>query len=195
MVPIFEQGQGQGIGYMFDSFVKRFIDICEEHLETGRAKAFAFLVYDFENQHIKDILKNQGGFAQLDRLSGKDLSVFYLHSDNKRLVKAFNEIFLGAFEIKNEYQLPFVLFFTVADREVSNIEIVELEQTDLMFSFKELYDITNNYIAKVKDNSIKKIKPKANKISVYLQTVRKITIEKFIKLIIDKGVEKASEYI
>ena len=195
MVPIFEQGHGQGIGYMFDSFLKRFIDICEEHLENGRAKAFAFLLYDFKNQHIKDILKNQGGFAQLDRLSGNDLSVFYLHSDNRQLVKAFNEIFLGAFEIKNEYQLPFVLFFTVADREVTNIEIVELEQTDLMFSFKELYDITNNYIAKVKDHSIEKIKPKANKITAYFQTFKKIAVDKFIKWIIDKGAEKASEYI
>lgn len=195
MVPIFEQGYGQGIGYMFDSFLKRFIDICEEHLETGRAKAFAFLLYDFQNQHIKDILKNQGGFAQLDRLSGNDLSLFYLHSDNRRLVKAFNDIFLGAFEIKNGYQLPFVLFFTVADQEVTNIEIVELEQTDLMFSFKELYDITNNYIAKVKDSSIEKIRPKANKITEYLQSVKKIAVEKLIKWIIDKGAEKASEYI
>jgi len=195
MVPIFEQGQGQGIGYSFNSFLRRFIDICEEHLETGRAKAFAFLLYDFQNQHIKDILKNKGGFAQLDRLSGNNLSLFYLDSDNRRLVKAFNEIFLGAFEIKNGYQLPFVLFFTVADREVTNIEIVELEQTDLMFSFKELYDITNNYIAKVKDRSIEKIRPKANKITEYLQTVKKIAVDKLIKWIMDKGAEKASEYI
>lgn len=195
MVTIFEQGQGQGIGYSLNSFLRRFIDICEEHLENGRAKAFAFLLYDFKNQHIKDILKNKGGFAQLDRLSGNDLSLFYLDSDNRRLIKAFNEIFLGVFEIKNGYQLPFVLFFTVADREVTNIEIVELEQTDLMFSFKELYDITNNYIAKVKDRSIEKIRPKANKITEYLQSVKKIAVEKLIKWIIDKGAEKASEYI
>jgi len=195
MVTIFEQGHGQGIGYMLDSFLKRFIDICEEHLENGRAKAFAFLLYDFQNQNIKDILKNQGGFAQLDRLSGNDLSVFYLHSDNIQLVKVFNEIFLGAFEIKNDYQLPFVLFFTVADREVTNIEIVELEQTNLMFSFKELYDITKNYISKIKDHRIEKIQPKANKITAYFRTFKKIAVDKLINWIIDKGAEKASEYI
>ena len=90
MIPIFEQGHGEGIGHSFNSFLRHFIVICEDHLENGRAKAFAFILYDFHDEHIKnDILKKQGGFAQLDRLSGNDLSVFYLHSDNKKLLKAF----------------------------------------------------------------------------------------------------------
>src|SRR5690606_3551924 len=144
MVPIFEQGHGQGIGHSLDSFLKRFIEICEEHLKNGRASSFAFILYDFYDQHIRDILKNQGGFTQLDRLSGNDISVFYLNSSERKLFKNFNEIFLGAFEIENEYSLPFVLFFNIETREVSNVEIIELEQTDPMFAFKELYDCIEN---------------------------------------------------
>ena len=54
MFPIFEQGKGQGIGFSFDRFLKRFISICKEHLENGRAKSFAFILYDFSDNLIKD---------------------------------------------------------------------------------------------------------------------------------------------
>lgn len=195
MVPIFQQGQGQGIGHSFDSFLKHFINICEEHLRNRRAKSFAFILYDFHDQSIREILRNQGGFAQLDRLSGSDISVFYLHSENKRLVKAFNEIFLGAFEITTENKLPFVLFFNVADREVANVEIVELEQTNLMFAFKELYDSIENYKARINDKSVEKSKLKVNKITEFVKEVKKISFDKLIELIMDKGFEKAEEYI
>jgi hypothetical protein len=195
MVPIFEQGQGQGIGHSFDSFLKRFTDICEEYLENGRAKSFAFILYDFQDQHVKEILRNQGGFAQLDRLSGSDISVFYLHSDNRRLLKTFNEIFLGAFEITTEYHLPFVLFFNLADREVTKVEIVELGQTNLMFAFKELYDSIENYKARIKDSSVEKTKPKTNKLTEFFDTVKKVSLDKFIEWLIDKGAQKASDYI
>ena len=83
MIPIFEQGHQQGIGHRYDSFLRKFIKICEKHLENGRAKSFAFILYDFRDEQIRNILKSQGGFAKLDRLSGSELSVFYIHSDNK----------------------------------------------------------------------------------------------------------------
>ena len=54
MFPIFQQGKGQGIGFSFDRFLKRFISICKEHLENGRAKSFAFILYDFSDKLIKD---------------------------------------------------------------------------------------------------------------------------------------------
>lgn len=192
MVPIFEQGEGQGIGLSFDRFLKRFISICEEHLDNGRAKSFAFILYDFSDKQIKDeILKKQGGFAQLDRLSGKDLSIFYLHSDNEDLLNAFNEIFLGAFEIKSEFKLPFVLFFNVIDSEVEDIKVVELEQTDLLFAFKELYDIIENYVDLIKNKKTAKIKPTTNTVTEFIQTARKIALEKFIKFLFEQGLEKA----
>ena len=191
MVPIFEQGQGNGIGHPFETFLRRFIEICEEHLENGRAKSFALILYDFQDDSTKKVLRNQGGFARLDRLSGRDLSVFYIHSDNKKMIRAFNDIFLGAFEIENKSKLPFVLFFNVVDREVTNLEIVELEQSNILFAFEELYTIIENYVERMKNNSVEKIKPATNKVTEFLKSVKKIALDRFIKYLFDKGTEYA----
>jgi hypothetical protein len=187
MIPVYEQGHQQGIGHGYESFLRSFIEICQNHLKNGRAKSFAFILYDFQDKQIKDILKSQGGFARLDRLSGSELSVFYIHSDNKKLVKAFNHIFVGAFEIKNTAQLPCVLFFKMDDGDVEDLEIVELEQTDKMFAFEELYSTVESYLK----NSKKLPKPKKNKLTEFFGDVKKITVEEFIKWIIAQGLEKA----
>lgn len=96
MIPIYEQGQGTGIGHSFDTLVRRFIDICNAHLESGRAKGFAMLFYDFEDKALKNILKNQGGFAKLDRLSGTDLSFFtsipQINACSALLMTSFSEL-------------------------------------------------------------------------------------------------------
>lgn len=189
MIPIFEQGHQKGIGHGYDSFLKRFIYICESHLKNKRAKSFAFLLYDFHNEQIRDILKSQGGFAKLDRLSGSELSVFYNHSDNKKLVKAFNRIFVGAFEIENTAELPCVLFFKIEDGDVADIQIIELEQTDKMFAFKELYDTIENYLKDSKDLPI----PKRNKLTEFVGKVKTITVEELIKWVIGQGLEKAED--
>lgn len=97
MIPIYEQEQGIGIGHSFATLVNKFIETCEGHLANGRSLAFAFLLYDFEDEAIKHILKNRGGFTKLDRLSGKDSSIFYLHSGDRHLLKQFNSVFLRAF--------------------------------------------------------------------------------------------------
>lgn len=186
MIPIFEQGQGQGIGHSFDSFIRKFTDICEDHLRTGRARAFAFILYDFHDEQIREILKAQGGFARLDRLSGHNLSVFYLHSDNHQLFQTFNDIFLGAFDIQQIANLPFVLFFKVVEREVTDIEIVELEQNNLMFAFQELYSTIENYI----NESDEQLEPKTNKLIQFVNRVKKISVDKLIKWTLDKGLEQ-----
>jgi len=69
-----------------------------------------------------------------------------------------------------------VLFFNVKDREVTDVEIVEIEQSNLMFSFKELYDIIQNYIDRSKGKKIKKLSPKTNKITEFFKTVKKLRL-------------------
>ena len=139
MIPIFEQGKTQGIGHSYDSFIKRFQHICKEHLVSKRAHAFAFIFYDFENNSIRDILKSQGGFAELDRLSGKKLSVFYLNSDNPELIESFNYVFKYAFEVDENISMPFVMFlkFDGEVEEVEDFKISVLEQNNYLFAFKE----------------------------------------------------------
>jgi hypothetical protein len=194
MVPIFEQGQGQGIGHTFNTFLTRFIEICDEHLKSDRAKAFAFILYDFHDEATRDILRNQGGFTRLDRLSGHDLSVFYLHSDNKKLLKAFNDIFLQLFDIPAHRQLPFVLFFKIEDKDAKEVEVIELEQSNLMFAFDELYSVIESYVDKLnKGNSKNSDKP--NKFVRIFKSVKKITGEKIIEYLVTKSAEYAGQYI
>lgn len=147
MTPIYEQGSGNGIGHGLSSFLRRFDEICAEHLSKGRAKSFAFIFYDFTDQAIREILKNQGVFAQLDRLSGKDLSVFYLHAGTKATVEAFNAHFFSTLGIEGRATLPCVVFFRVREGAIEDIEIAQLESTDLVHGFSELYGAIQQYLA------------------------------------------------
>ena len=64
-------------------------------LRSKRAKAFAFIFFNFDDKDLRKILMDQGAFAQLDRLSRNTLSVFYLHSANKDRIAYFNSHFLS----------------------------------------------------------------------------------------------------
>ena len=147
MIPIFEQGQGKGIGHSLRSFRERFDKICSEHIHAGRAKAFAFIFYDFTDQHLKRLLKDQGVFVQLDRLAGDKLSIFFLHTGSRRSVEAFNQQFLSQLGIAESVTLPAVVFFKVKEGELTDIAVVELDNSDLIHGFKELYDVIEKYIA------------------------------------------------
>jgi hypothetical protein len=111
MHPIQEQGHKRGIGHSLDSFLNRSGEICREHLKEKRAKAFAFIFYDFMDSALRSILKDQRVFAELDRLAGKNLTAFYLHAGKKKAVDRFNTEFLTKLNIAKEATLPCVVFF------------------------------------------------------------------------------------
>src|SRR5260221_8764507 len=188
MIPIYEQGKGKGIGHTFDTFLSRFIEICEGQLEDGRSKAFAFILYDFTDKRIKEVLRNQGVFTRLDRLSGNELSVFYLDSDNKRLLYSFNDTFLKVFDVPQTRILPFVMFFKIINRDAKDVEIIELEQSNIMFAFNELYEVIENYIAKG-NLDVNKSEIKSSKVLRFFKSVKKITVEKFLEYLINKAIE------
>lgn len=194
MVPIFEQGKGRGIGHTFNTFIARFIEICEEHLDNGRAKAFAFILYDFHDEATRQILHDLGGFTRLDRLSSNDLSVFYLHSANRKQLKAFNDIFLHVFDIPTNRSLPFVLFFRVVDRDAKDVEIIELDQSNLIFAFDELYGVIKDYIEKLNNKTVFK-DDKSKKFIRLFRSVKKIAGEKFIEYLISKSGEYAGKHL
>jgi hypothetical protein len=62
MIPIYEQGKGNGIGLSTSSFSERFEKLCAEHLQTKRAKAFAFIFYDFEDVDLRRVCKARPAF-------------------------------------------------------------------------------------------------------------------------------------
>ncbi|MHC4112677.1 MAG: hypothetical protein ACYSUY_16515 [Planctomycetota bacterium] len=146
MFPIFEQGKGKGIGHSSRSFIDRFAGICQEHLRSGRARAFAFIFYDFLDQDFKRILKNHGVFVQLDRLSGTDLSVFYLHSGGRKAVDRFNAEFISRIGVEGDIRLPCIVFFRLKEERIEDVAIVQLESSDLVHGFHELYEVIKQYL-------------------------------------------------
>jgi hypothetical protein len=146
MIPIYEQGTGNGIGHNLGSFQARFDQICAEHLERGRARSFAFIFYDFTDRELRQILEDRGAFVKLDRLAGSELSLFYLHAGRRAAVDSFNQYFLSALGIKDRVSLPCVVFFRVKESNIIDIEIAQLDSADLIHGFHELYAAIESYL-------------------------------------------------
>lgn len=148
MIPIFEQGSGRGIGHSLESFAARFDQICAEHLKNKRASAFAFIFYDRHDEALRQLLHEQGVFTQLDRLAGKSLSVFFLHTGSDKALQLFNEGFLTILGVEESAITPCVVFFTLRSSDrIDNVRVVSLDQADLVHGFHELYQVIQDYIA------------------------------------------------
>lgn len=183
MIPIYEQGSGNGIGHGLRSFLERFDQICAEHLAQGRAKAFAFIFYDFTDTAVKRMLRNQGVFAQLDRLSGSELSVFYLHAGSQRAVESFNTRFLSALGVDGQALPPCVVFFRLDKDQIEDIEIVQLESADLIHGFSELYGVIETYIKREPPSG------KAPTVLKWLKVSAKFVGLEAFKVVLKKGLE------
>lgn len=146
MIPIFEQGDGRGIGHSSASFRKQFGMLCKEHIQSDRAKGFAFIFYNFHDYEFKNILKDQGVFAQLDRLSGNHLSVFYLHQGGHYATTRFNKYFLSRVGVEEPVRLPCVVFFTVSNDLIEDFKVAELQSSSYIHGFHELYGVIERYI-------------------------------------------------
>lgn len=145
MIPIYEQGCGRGIGHSIGSFSERFNEICAKHLSNGRARRFAFIFYDFHDLAFRRILKDSGVFAQLDRLSGNKISIFYLHSGGQDAVERFNSEFLARLDLGCSVRLPCVVFFQVSHNEINDVVAISLESSSIIHGFHELYGIIKDY--------------------------------------------------
>ncbi len=187
MIPIYEQSQGRGIGHGLDSFLDRFDAICQEHVTSKRAKAFAFIFYDFVDQDLRRILKNQGAFAQLDRLAGDDLSVFYLHTGRRDTVSKFNTAFLSKLGVIDKATPPCVVFFKFTKDKIEEVAIAQLDNADLVHGFHELYGAIDHYIktdvnqAAIGLHSIKWIKSGAGFVSL---EVFRAALKKVLEMIV-----------
>ncbi len=77
-----------------ENFKNYLLDICKEHKEQDRALAFAFIVYDFEDYTIQQIIENKKYWTTLDRISGHYLSVLYINSQDSYYTRRQREIYL-----------------------------------------------------------------------------------------------------
>lgn len=165
MVPlkIFENGTINELNA--DDFSHGITELCEKHRIQNRALAFAFLIYDFRNPQIIKVLEDVDYWNALNVISGKWLSIYYIHSCEKK----FGEDLAAASEIEtrgmhpirtsapfsptlpmlkrylsldDDVSLPSILFFQVEGGLISDYFLVGLSEESIEKGFIEL----NNYI-------------------------------------------------
>src|ERR1043166_2224065 len=146
MVPIWERRNGEGIGFSISTFHERFDEICREHVREKKARAFAFIFHDIEEGDIQEILESRGAFARLDRLAGKNLSIFYLQSSRREAIEYFNSHFLSILGVAGEAVPPCVVFFKLEKGGIANVMIAQLNNADIINGLVELLAVINRYV-------------------------------------------------
>ena len=161
MVPlkIFEDGHIHEINT--DQFSNGIIHLCEKHRQESRALAFAFLIYDFTNPQVIKVLEDQDYWNALNAISGKFLSIYYIHSHEKNFAEdlkkssfsemrglhpintgiSYNDLFpmlKKHLALNGNVKLPSILFFQVERKLLSDYFLIELSEEGIENSFNEL---------------------------------------------------------
>jgi hypothetical protein len=139
MIPIYEQKNGRGIGYSTDDFFKRFGEICTEHAQISESSKFAFILYDFSSQ-LRQLLREQGVFAELDRLARDRISVFYLHTASRQDHARFRDFSAETFGVEVAEAIPCLVQFEVSKLgDVARVHVLRLQASEGYMAFHELY--------------------------------------------------------
>lgn len=159
MVPIFEEKPQGEIGYDFPEFQKRFLEICAEHRASGRALAFAFLLFDVDSPEIIKMLRDQDYWRALDQISGRYLSVFTLmthqpQSDHRSEFRGLTrvgpvsdpgmklQLMLNSyFGLESKVDLPAILLFQVEGDKVSGYCLLQLRADAIEPAFNEIREV------------------------------------------------------
>jgi hypothetical protein len=196
MNPIWiKQINARGVGYDFNQLMERFVQICNEHKETGRAKAFAVILYAVESEELAQLLDDRDAFTRLDRLSGKDLTVFYLDCQSRSILDQFNDTFARLFDVPHDTRLPYVVFFSLENDDAVAISIRELTDLKPEFVYHELYSVIASYISSstdFKQGSVEKKEPQTNNL---FSTIKKVGLEKFIEFLIAEAMNALSKHL
>jgi len=156
-----------------DIFSKGIITLCEKHRKQNRALAFAFLIYDFENPQIFKILEDVNYWNALNTISGKYLSVYYIHSrentfgedlsahnghehrwlypiEDRMQLSAVMPMLKNYLALDEDVKLPAILFFQVEGKLISDYFLIELFEDKMEESFIELKDYISSAVNQLK---------------------------------------------
>src|SRR5690606_16954290 len=79
-------------------------------------------------------------------LTGAKLSVFYINSDDQKLIEDFNNTLLEYFDVSRKKRPPLIFLFKYSNEEISDRKIVELTSGNKLIVYEELKDILTTYI-------------------------------------------------
>ena len=144
MVPISKYTVHGIAGYQPYQFYDEFIEICAQHRSEGRAKAFLFILYDFKDAHISQVLENEQYWRALHEKSGNHLTVFSFHfpmdkySEKETPKFQSNKLFKKYFPDETSFSYPSLLFFQVHIESVLDHFFIHLKKDGAEDSFKEI---------------------------------------------------------
>jgi hypothetical protein len=123
-----------------------------------KAMAYGFIVYDFNNPSIRKVLSDKHYLQDLDQLTGKFISLFYINSQEKQFknklrypilspfIKA-NDLLRQKFAFDANLETPFIIFFQVDNDKIIDHFIIKLKEERLEECF---FEFRNNLKAAVK---------------------------------------------
>ena len=137
MIPVYQQGQGEGIGCSIDDFEQRLIS-------TSDGAKVAIILRDFTNREIAKSLKRLNVFANLDRLSRTRLSIYYANSPD--VSARFNRIARNNVDHQKRAVVYIVLATFLVEIGFTHVETYELAKADDV-AISQIYEIVSNYIS------------------------------------------------
>lgn len=196
MNPIWiKQINARGVGYDYNQLIERFIQICNDHKETGRAKAFAVILYALESAELAQLLDDRDTFTRLDRLSGKDLTVFYLDYQSRAILDQFNDTFARLFDVPSDTHLPYVVFFSLENDDAVAISYRELTDLKPEFVYHELYSLIESAVASSRHLKQHPTEKKEAQITNLLSTIKKVGLEKFNDYLIAVAMNALAQHL
>lgn len=153
MYPIQMQAGSRGIGMGYKDFVGQFEAICQEHLQEGRAQAFAFLFYDMTNGMVRRALREGHGFRLLHEKTDRDVTLFYLHDQAiDAHWRNFNQRFMATLGIEDQAKPPCMVFFRVHAGNIEDVSIYRIDEgsTDPILIVAELEQYVDDAIKRLK---------------------------------------------
>ncbi len=170
-------------GHTYESFSPKFLEICNSHKQTDRALAFAFILYDFTNPNIAEVLQNRNYWLALNDISGDYLTVFSFHYKERVEKPGW-----GNYREKNLTDIQEMMTTTIIFDEPSKVNKNLIEtyfgsDIDIKYPSVAFFQVHEN---KVIDNVLiqldsDKIEDSFLELKLYIQTavetLRKITEE------------------
>ncbi|MDI6447707.1 hypothetical protein [Anaerobaca lacustris] len=154
-------------------FARSIVDVCRQHRNVRRALAFAFILYDFANPEISKVLNDRDYWNALHTISGKYLSIYYVHSrestfgedldaagdcERRGLYPVVGDTHPGVIlpilkrylKPDEEVRNPSILFFQVDDTMISDYFLIELFEERIEDSFLELRTYISSAVDRLK---------------------------------------------
>jgi hypothetical protein len=154
--------------YFDDNGFKNYLlNLCQTHKDKQRALAFAFIVYDFDDYTVNQILQDKNYWTTLDKLSGQLLSVFYVNSQNEHYKRRQQEIYLEDLNSQEanarkgniSFFVPLTLKATPLDKTISLIKkdfeiIDDIKHPLVIFFQSDGEEILDYFLVSLKEEKL-----------------------------------------